>query len=93
VREFVETWNNGRRRRSGVIYLKSTLTGFIAVLIAIVVSYVVMVPLGSFLYRDRLEGADGIGWDLMSWLRSSAIPWTMMLLAFASGFYWQFRKS
>ncbi|MGE0405243.1 MAG: hypothetical protein AB7O65_03010 [Candidatus Korobacteraceae bacterium] len=74
-----------------MIYLKSTVSGLLAVLIIVIASPFVMLPLGILLHRKE-NGEGAIGWDPLSWLLSSFVPWLILLMVFAAGFFWEFRR-
>jgi hypothetical protein len=69
-----------------VLLAKSILLGFaFVVLTAILVVFVAMVML---FFAARSSAADGgaIGWDPVSWMRQSIIPWLILAAGFVSGF-------
>lgn len=77
---------------TGVIfYLKCMIAGGVSVLAsAIAVSAVAIV--GIFWMSRRAEDGTSYGWDPVAFARTP-LAWTIFLLAFAAGFYWQFHSS
>jgi len=73
-------------------YLKCTLAGLVAVIAVAVISPFIMLPIASYLHRDQLHEGEAIGWDPVRLLRTSWVPWVILLIAFAFGFYLQFRR-
>jgi hypothetical protein len=75
-----------------VIYLKSVLAGFVAIIIAelIVVAAGVMVLL-VVASRRTVADEGGIGWDPVSFARTPA-GWIILVLAFLAGFWWQYNR-
>ena len=70
-----------------MIYLKSLCVGIIAVVMATVLTVVV-----GFVYLNAKSKGDGsIGWDPISFARSS-FGWVIMVVAFLIGFIWEFRR-
>jgi ABC-type antimicrobial peptide transport system permease subunit len=73
------------------LYLECVLSGLLGVLIAIGLSLFGF-TLWAFV---KLRGTEGmmINFDPVSLLRSSAVPWMVMLTAFGSGFFWRLNKA
>jgi uncharacterized membrane protein len=74
-----------------VIYVKSVLVGFLA----LVVVFIVLPILGLILYgfsHTQPEGGS-IGWDPISLVRQSPIlPGAVAVGVFVAGFLWEFRR-
>jgi hypothetical protein len=73
-----------------VIYLKSVLFGFLALVVAIVLFPILGVILLSFIHRPPDGGS--IGWDPVSMVKQSPfLSAGFAGLIFAVGFFWEFR--
>ncbi len=72
------------------VYFKSILAGLIGVLTACALSSLGVMVFSLVALRGESDAA--IGWDPISWLRSSTLPWVILLGSFAGGFFWQFRR-
>lgn len=73
------------------VYFKSMLAGIVAMFVCAIV--VVLVALVAILWMSRHTEADSaIGWDFVSFARTP-LAWTIFLLAFAIGFYLQYRHT
>lgn len=73
--------------KSGMIYVKSTLVGLLAVFVTAVMIVVVGEVYVSIAFRSSQTGA--VGWDPIS----LAKPWTWLAAAlaiFLVGFFWKF---
>ena len=74
-----------------MIILKSLAAGLLAVLATVVViTILVIVALLVFSARNHAEDI-AIGWDPVAFGRTP-LAWIVFLLAFAAGFYWQYRR-
>ena len=79
-----------------MVYLKSLLTGVIALLCAIGFMFVLFIGISMFVLRKYAEqsssGLDesSIAWDPVS-LRHPLL-WIVLLAAFVGGFIWQYRR-
>jgi F0F1-type ATP synthase membrane subunit c/vacuolar-type H+-ATPase subunit K len=74
-----------------IIYLKCIIAGGIAVIAsAIAVSAVAVV--GIVWMSRRPEEGTSYGWDPVAFARTP-LAWTIFLLVFAAGFYWQFHRT
>jgi hypothetical protein len=79
-----------------MIYLKSFLAGTVTLLIsALLIPGCMMVTAILFHKSSSAEGKRRavVGWDVVSIMRNSLIPWLMMLVVFGAGFYWEFRSA
>jgi hypothetical protein len=72
------------------VYLKSMIAGALAVFISAVVVNVVAVVAIIWMSGRTEDGS--YGWDPVAFARTP-LAWTIFLLAFAAGFYWQFHRS
>jgi hypothetical protein len=70
------------------VYLKSMIAGALAVFISAVN---VMAVVAIIWMSGRTEDGS-YGWDPVAFARTP-LAWTIFLLAFAAGFYWQFHRS
>jgi hypothetical protein len=72
------------------VYFRGVIAGALAVLASAVVVFVV-----AFIALIRLSGraADNAsyGWDPVAFARTP-LAWTIVVLAFAAGFYWQYHR-
>lgn len=74
-----------------MIILKSLAAGLLAVLaVAMVITVLAIVALLVLSARNRVEDTV-IGWDPVAFGRAPLL-WIIVLLAFAIGFYWQYRR-
>ncbi|MBZ5657979.1 MAG: hypothetical protein LAO56_22175 [Acidobacteriia bacterium] len=78
---------------SHMIYIKSLLAGFLAVVVACI-SLSVLAVVGLIVYnmihRSQEEGS--IGWDPISLVRVSPWIWFIVVLIFCVGFFWEYRR-
>jgi hypothetical protein len=72
------------------VYLKSMIAGALAVIISAVAVNVVAVVAIIWMSGRTEDGS--YGWDPVAFARTP-LAWTIFLLAFAVGFYWQFHRS
>lgn len=72
------------------VYLRSMISGALAVLISAIAVNVVAVMAIIWMSDGTEDGA--YGWDPVAFARTP-LAWTIFLLAFAAGFYWQFHRS
>jgi hypothetical protein len=72
------------------VYLKSMIAGALAVIISAVAVNVVAVVAIIWMSGRTEDGS--YGWDPVAFARTP-LAWTIFLLAFAAGFYWQFHRS
>lgn len=72
------------------IYLKSMIAGGVAVLASAILASVVAVVALIWMSSRTEDGP--YGWDPVAFARTP-LAWTIFLLAFAAGFYWQFHRS
>jgi hypothetical protein len=68
------------------VYIKSVIAGALAVLASAVVVFVV-VFIALMRLSGRAEDGTSYGWDPVAFARTP-LAWTIVLLAFATGFYW-----
>ena len=74
-----------------MMYVKSVLAGVAALLVASVLYFYIYY---AFLIRPKLPKmppGTGIGWDIRVF--DLHFFWLIALLAFAIGFYWEFRRA
>ncbi len=78
----------------GMIYVKSALAGLLAIVIALALLPVIAIC-GLMLYawtHPQPEGSS-VGWDPISLTKQSPLlPLAFILIVFASGFIWEFRR-
>lgn len=81
-----------------MIYLKSVLAGFMAVVIA-TVAVPILVVMGIILTSGFHSSQEGtVGWDPISifyqspWYRSLLPVVAYIVFVFAAGFFWEFRR-
>ena len=73
------------------VYFKSAIAGVVAVFLCALI--VVLTALAAIIWMSRrAEGDTVIGWDFVSFAKTP-LAWTIFLLAFTVGFYWQFHRS
>jgi hypothetical protein len=73
------------------VYFKSAIAGGVAVFLCAMI--VVLTALVTILWMSRrAEGGTVIGWDFVSFAKTP-LAWITFLLAFAVGFYWQYRRA
>ena len=77
-----------------MIYLKSVLAGLVA-LIVIPILLIGLFVVGMFLYTliHPAHGEGSIGWDHVSIYRTSLLVWSIPLLIFLAGFFWEYRRA
>jgi uncharacterized BrkB/YihY/UPF0761 family membrane protein len=74
-----------------MIILKSFATGLLAVLAtAMTITILAIVALLALSAGNHREDTS-IGWDPVAFARAP-LAWIIFLLAFAAGFYWQYRR-
>ena len=74
-----------------MIILKSLAAGLLAVLATgVVITILAIVALLVLSARNNVEDTS-IGWDPVGFARAP-LAWVIFLLAFAAGFYWQYRR-
>ena len=75
-----------------MIYLKSVMAG----LLAVVAASIALPIVGIILYDVLHPPAEGtsVGWDPISlWIQRPPLPMVaIIVLVFASGFFWEFRR-
>jgi hypothetical protein len=77
-------------RRTKMIWIRSLLAGVAAALVALVIFVAVsFLPLAGVVLMSRTTGSGGIGAVSVG----SGPALLVALLAFAGGFYWQFRRA
>jgi uncharacterized membrane protein len=72
------------------MYLKCVLFGLLAMVIASTLTFFGM-SAWAFFKLGGMQGAE-INFDPVSWLHSSIVPWTILLLGFFAGFFWKLRS-
>jgi hypothetical protein len=73
------------------IYLKSVMAGIVAMFCSAIV--VMLAAFMAVIWISRHTQADTlIGFDFVSFARTP-LAWTILLLAFVAGFYWQYRRA
>jgi hypothetical protein len=83
-------WANDYSVGLTMIYIKSLLIGVVALFVTTIVYVVILISVLLRLHPPP-PGAK-VGFDLLSILDRPSF-WLVMLLAFAVGFYWQFRRA
>lgn len=79
-----------------MIYLKSFLAGIAALLISallVPVGWILAQILFYMLYKPEGMFRGEVGWDVVSIMRNSVIPWLIILVVFSAGFCWEFRRA
>lgn len=72
------------------VYLKSAIAGVVAVFLCAMI--VVLTALGAIIWMSRrAQGDTVIGWDFVSFAKTP-LAWAIFSLAFAAGFYWEYRR-
>jgi hypothetical protein len=74
-----------------MIYIKSLLIGVVALFTAMIVYVVILISVQLRLHPPP-PGAE-VSFDLRSFINHSTSFWLVALLAFALGFYWEFRRA
>jgi hypothetical protein len=75
-----------------VIYLKSSLCGFAAVIVVILATAIAIITMLAIKSRN-LPAGEAYGWDPVSLFRSSPLFWIVLVLTFLIGFAWQYRHA
>jgi hypothetical protein len=76
--------------KSGVIYVKCTLVGLLAVLVAAILLVIVVVVV-SISITSRSSQTGTVGWDPISIARP--LKWLVVALGiFLIGFFWEFHR-
>jgi hypothetical protein len=74
-----------------MIYIKSAIAGFAAVIAIALVAFAIGIFILIFLsFRARTQDS-GIGWDFVAFARSSSVAF-IALLTFIAGFIWEYRR-
>ena len=73
-----------------MIYVKSLLCGFAAVILSVLATGVVIVVMLAIKGRNLPSGA-AYGWDPVSFFRNSLLSWIVLFAAFVIGFAWEYR--
>jgi len=74
-----------------MIILKSLAAGLLAVLATAIVITILAIGALLVLSARNHEEDTSIGWDPVTFAREP-LAWIIFLLAFAAGFYWQYRR-
>jgi uncharacterized BrkB/YihY/UPF0761 family membrane protein len=75
-----------------MIILKSLAAGLLAVLAMAIVIVILAIEALLMLSAKNHSEDTSIGWDPIAFGRAP-LPWIIILLVFAAGFYWQYRRS
>jgi len=72
-----------------MVYVKSALAGFLALIVAFVATIC-----GVIVYGVTHKPTDGssIGWDPISLFKHPIFPSAVVVLIFVAGFFWEFRR-
>jgi hypothetical protein len=69
-----------------MLYVKSIFLGFAGIIV--MACAVVVVMIASMLLGNRhLPEGTTIGWDPVSWMQQSLLPWLILVTGFAVGFF------
>ena len=75
-----------------MIYLKSTLAGLLTALAA-TIALLILVVVGIIIYGMVQPPREGsVGWDPISLIHPSLPIVVLVVVCFASGFFWEFRR-
>lgn len=74
-----------------MIILKSLAAGLLAVLATAIVIVILAIVALLVLSAGNHAEDTAIGWDPVAFGRAP-LPWILVLVAFAIGFYWQYRR-
>jgi len=77
-----------RRYENRMLYIKSVFAGMAAVVISVVLFPLVGIPAYKLIVRP---GAEVVGWDPVAAAKSPTV-WLAVLIIFAGGFTWEFRR-
>jgi hypothetical protein len=73
------------------VYFKCAIVGVVALSLCAMI--VVLTALVAIIWMSRrAEGDTVIGWDFVSFAKTPLV-WTIFLLAFAAGFYWEYCRA
>ena len=73
------------------VYFKSVVAGVGALFLCAMI--VVLTALVAIIWMSRrAEGDTVIGWDFVSFAKTP-LAWTIFLVAFAAGVYWEYRRA
>ena len=76
-----------------MIYFKSAAMGLCTLIVFIVVAPFIIVPILTYQVRRRFPDQTlYLGWDPVSLVKHSPVAWLLLLLAFAIGFGWKYRR-
>jgi hypothetical protein len=77
-----------------MIYIKSLLIGVVALFATMIVYLVILIAVLLRRYPPPpLPPGAEVSFDLRSFINHSTSFWLVALLAFALGFYWEFRRA
>jgi hypothetical protein len=73
------------------VYFKSAIAGVGALVLCAMI--VVLTALMAIIrMSSRADGDTVIGWDFVSFAKTP-LAWAIFVLAFAAGFYWEYRRA
>lgn len=73
------------------VYFKGAIAGVVAVFLCAMI--VVLTALVAIIWMSRrAKGDTVIGWDFVSFAKTP-LAWVIFSLAFAVGFYWEYRRA
>jgi len=75
-----------------LVFLKSIMVGVVTMVSAAICSGIAVIIVLAFKSRNLPDGQT-INWDPVSLLRSSSTAWLILLISFAFGFWWEYRKA
>jgi uncharacterized membrane-anchored protein len=75
-----------------MVFLKSIMVGIATMVSAAICSGIAMIIVLAFKSRNLPDGQT-LQWDPVSLLRSSSTTWLILLISFALGFWWEYRKA
>ena len=75
-----------------MVFLKSIVVGVATIVSAAICAGIAVIIVLAFKSRNLPDGQT-FQWDPVSLLRTSSTAWMVLLLSFALGFWWEYRKA
>lgn len=75
-----------------MVFLKSIMVGVATMVSAAICSGIAVIIVLAVKSRNLPDG-QSLQWDPVSFLRPSSTAWMILLISFALGFWWEYRKA
>lgn len=73
-------------------YFKSVIVGLMTVVITLIAMAVVIVTILA-IKSSHLPPGQSYGWDPVSFFQNSVVSWILLIIAFITGFFWEYRRA